>query len=60
MNGLELIDLFENQKILLNKKSTTIRFALLSNTHTLASEEINDDLERLISEFEKNGYIVKR
>ena len=56
----ELIDIFENQKILLNKKSITIRFTLLSNTHTLSSEEINDDLERLISEFEKNGYIVKR
>lgn len=56
----ELIDIFENQKILLNKKSITIRFTLLSNTHTLSSEEIDDDLERLISEFEKNGYIVKR
>lgn len=56
----ELIDIFENQKILLNKKSITIRFTLLSNTHTLSSEEINDDLERLISGFERSGYIVKR
>ncbi len=56
----ELIDIFEDQKILLNKKSITIRFTLVSDNHTLSSEEINEDLERLISEFERNGYIVKR
>ena len=56
----ELIDIFEDQKILLNKKSITIRFTLVSDNHTLSSEEINDDLERLIGEFERNGYIVKR
>lgn len=56
----ELIDIFENQKILRNKKSITIRFTLLSDNHTLSSEEINEDIEKLISEFEKNGYIVKR
>lgn len=56
----ELIDIFENEKILKDKKSITIRFTLLSNTHTLSSEEINGDLEKLISKFEENGYIVKR
>lgn len=56
----ELIDIFEDQKILLNKKTFTIRFTLLSNTHTLSREEINGNLEQLIGEFEKNGYMVKR
>lgn len=60
LSKYELIDIFEDNKKLLNKKSVTIRFTLLSKEHTLSSEEINNDLEKLISKFEENGYIVKR
>lgn len=56
----ELIDIFEDSEKIKDKKSITIRFTLLSNTHTLSSDEINSDLEKLISKFEENGYMVKR
>ena len=56
----KLIDIFENKLKLENQKSVTIRFTLLSKTHTLSSEQINKDLMRLINKFEENGYVVKR
>ena len=56
----ELIDIFEDNEKIKDKKSITIRFTLLSNTHTLSSEEINSNLEKLIGKFEENGYTVKR
>ena len=60
LSKYELIDIFENDEKFLGKKSITIRFTLLSKEHTLSSNEINENLEKLISEFEKNGYIVKK
>lgn len=56
----ELIDIFEDDKKIKDKKSVTIRFTLLSSDHTLSSGEINADLEQLINRFEANGYIIKR
>ncbi len=56
----ELVDIFEDDKKLQNKKSITIRFTLLSKDHTLSSEEINNDLQVLIEKFEENNYYVKK
>lgn len=56
----ELVDIFEDDKKLQNKKSITIRFMLLSNDHTLSSEEINKDLDILIKKFEEKNYIIKK
>lgn len=56
----ELIDVFENNEKLKDKKSITIRFTLLSKDHTLSSEEINNDLRLLIEKFEEKGFEIKK
>ena len=55
-----LIDIFEDKGKLDDKKSITIRFTLLSKDHTLTGEEIQEDLEKLISTFEENNCCIKR
>lgn len=59
LNKNDQVQMCDNESYKYNWIST-IRFTLVSDNHTLSSEEINDDLERLISEFERSGYIVKR
>lgn len=47
LNGFSLVDIYENDSVLQDKKSITIRFNLSSFDHTLSGEEI----EKFRSEF---------
>lgn len=55
-----LIDIFEDEKVLKDKKSLTIRFVLGSFDHTLTSEEINICTEKLISYFSSKGIELRK
>ena len=49
-----LIDIYENDEKLKDKKSVTIRFKIGSYDKTLSKEEIDNTMNTLIAEFAKN------
>ena len=55
-----LIDIFEDELKLGNKKSITIRFTLGDPEKTLTGEEINSSIEELIKIFEANGIEIRK
>jgi len=55
-----LIDVFEDEKVLKDKKSLTIRFVLGSFDHTLTSEEINISTEKIITYFANKGIELRK
>ena len=56
----KLIDVFEDELKLGNKKSITIRFTLGDENKTLTGEEINESMEELIKIFEENGIEIRK
>lgn len=60
LQGYKLIDIYEDELKLGNKKSITLRFELASFDKTLTSEEINDTIDKLIETFEANGIIIRK
>ena len=54
----ELIDIYENEIKLKNKKSVTIRFSIGSYDKTLTKEEIDEERQKLIENFLKNNMII--
>ena len=54
-----LVDIFEDSEKLGDKKSVTIRFTLCSDEHTLTTEEITKDRERLLEAFKNNGIFIR-
>ena len=58
--GYKLIDIYEDELKLGNKKSITLRFELASFDKTLTSEEINDTIDKLIKTFEAHGIIIRK
>lgn len=49
--GYSLVDIFEDEKILKDSKSVTIKFTLGSFEHTLTNEEISEDTNSIIDYF---------
>lgn len=50
-----LIDVYENEEKLKDKKNITIRFKVGSYDKTLTKEEIDEEREKLITNLDKNG-----
>lgn len=55
----DLVDIFEDTEKLGDKKSVTIRFTLCSDEHTLTTEEITSDREKLLDAFKNNGIYIR-
>ena len=56
----KLVDIFEDELKLGNKKSITIRFTLGDIDKTLTGEEINKSMDELIELFEANGIEIRK
>ena len=54
VNGYELIDIYENEQVLGDNKSVTLRFNLSSLDHTLAGEEIEKFRSDLLEFLNRN------
>jgi len=54
VNGYELIDIYENEQALGDKKSVTLRFNLSSLDHTLAGDEIEKFRTDLLEHLSRN------
>ena len=54
VNGYDLIDIYENEQVLGNKKSVTLRFNLSSLDHTLSGEEIEKFRSDLLEFLSRN------
>lgn len=60
MLNYELIDIYEDELKLGNKKSITLRFELGSFEKTLTSEEINSTINILIDAFEAQNIVIRK
>jgi phenylalanyl-tRNA synthetase beta chain len=55
LKSYSLIDTFEDDRLLMGKKSVTVRFEFGSDERTLESKEINEMTDRLLILFGENG-----
>lgn len=56
--GYELIDIYENEEKLKDKKNMTVRFEVASYEKTLTKEEIDIQREKLLQEFSKHHIYI--
>lgn len=55
LQGYHLVDIFEDEKLLADKKSVTIHFEFGSMTKTLESNEISEMVDELLAVLKENG-----
>lgn len=59
ITNYEVIDIYENNAKMKDKKSITIRFTLSSKEHTLLGTQISDVITSMINNFQSRGYTIK-
>jgi phenylalanyl-tRNA synthetase beta chain len=60
LKSYSLIDTFEDDRLLMGKKSVTVRFEFGSDERTLESKEINEMTDRLLVLFGENGIQLRQ
>jgi phenylalanyl-tRNA synthetase beta chain len=59
MLGYSLVDIYQNEETLKDKKSVTLRFTLCSNDHTLSGEEIEKFRADFVEYLSRNGLEIR-
>lgn len=59
LNSYELVDVFEDEEKLKDKKSVTLRFTIGSDDHTLDSSEIEKSRQEVVAAFEAHNIFMR-